>query len=114
MYSIASVKIRISSFPTRNDPSLLGSHGVEHAIKETLDRRARKESHLRKRISQITPGMREVHDKFLKMEYVEPPILWHNVSGFRQTATFRTHGDPSSWGTEWHTMPIDDCQGPHV
>ena len=40
----------------------------------------------------------------------EYQYLWHTVDGFRSTPTYQKYGDPWTWTTEWHTMPVEDCQ----
>ena len=32
--------------------------------------------------------------------------------GFNQTETYAKYGHPSTWGDQWHTMPVSDCLSP--
>jgi len=36
---------------------------------------------------------------------------WHNVTGFRSTATYQAYGNPWTWTDVWHTMNVSDCRG---
>lgn len=33
----------------------------------------------------------------------------HHRAGFLQSETYAKYGDPTTWGDEWHTMPVRDC-----
>lgn len=115
MFSIPEVRIRIFLFPNREDPKSFGSHGIEHLTRERLDgkRQPPGQKPGRQQLNMsITPGMKEVHGKFLRMGYTETEVKWHNVTGFTQTSTYQRFGDSSTWGSEWHTMPVADCITP--
>jgi hypothetical protein len=31
--------------------------------------------------------------------------------GFQRTVTFKKYGNPSTWESQWYTMPVSDCGG---
>jgi hypothetical protein len=31
--------------------------------------------------------------------------------GFQRTVTFKKYGHPSTWESQWYTMPVSDCGG---
>jgi UDP-galactopyranose mutase len=78
----------------RASPGSIGCHGVS---KEGLN----------------ALTMKELHDSFSNQTYPAPPYQyhWHNTTAFKQTETYRKHGDISTW-KKWHTMPVEDCRGP--
>jgi hypothetical protein len=109
MYSIPEVRIRFFTYPTRHDPDTFGSHGVQHVIMKQYRRNHAK---FGQQYMKTTPTMRELHDYYLGFGDGPIDVLWHNVTGFRQTPTFQQYGDPATWnGNQWHTMSIADCMG---
>lgn len=98
MYQLPDYAIRISMFPSDQVPrEVFGVHGIHRYI-EPLDR---------------IVTMKEVHEQTMnatkKMTYKKYMRIVNNRTGFLQTETFAKYGDPSTWGDEWHTMPVRDC-----
>jgi hypothetical protein len=109
MYSIPEVRIRVFTYPTRHDQETFGSHGVQHLIKEQY---RKKHPKFGQQYMKTAPTMRELHEYYLSFANQPIDVLWHNVTGFRQTPTFQQYGDPTTWNAnQWHTMPIADCMG---
>jgi len=57
----------------------------------------------------LSPGNKPPEiEKFIQNNY---EWWFKNVTGFRQTTTFKNHGSPQEWneGT-WHTMGLSDCR----
>jgi hypothetical protein len=68
--------------------------------------------------------MFEVHEEFTTVlgekplkRFVRRMHMWRfnagNVKdlGFRLTVTFKKYGHPSTWESQWYTMPVSDCGG---
>lgn len=106
MYSIPDQRIRFFMFPTRNELSTYGTHGVDRMI---IDSPPGKRKGVRRAEHTRTMNMTEIHRKYTKMRFKLLPAVWNNVTGFHRTETFSKFGDPSTWGTTWHTMPTKDC-----
>jgi hypothetical protein len=57
--------------------------------------------------------MADVHGIYANLNFT-PRAYRRNkfrVMGFHQTETYRRYGDPISWGTTWHAMPVIDRFG---
>lgn len=95
MYRIPEIRLRISDRPNEMRNEMLGSHGIGRC--------------------KFGCSMDQIHDWYNKPHYQpsKPYLIeWRNATGFQTTRTFRTHGCPSTWTNEWHTMPAADCLGP--
>ena len=65
------------------------------------------------RCRKISCPMHEVHGRVAPMQdpnRSEYQYFWHTVDGFHSTSTYQKYGDPWTWTTEWHTMPVADCK----
>lgn len=97
MYNLPEFQLKISDRPNEGHRNIMGCHGIGRC--------------------KFPCTMVDMHERY-GAAYYQPEIpkafipMWRNASGFQTTRTFGTHGDPSLWKTEWHTMPVVDCLGP--
>jgi hypothetical protein len=98
MYSLPSIWLRVPGLADWYRDDFFGAHGVGRAT----DYKNATET-----------NMYALHKTYSSRRY-RPPInvtyVWHNVTGFRTTKTYKDYGDPAHW-TEWHTFPVKDCLG---
>ena len=104
MYSFEALWMRTRDRPDKIKPWDLVIHGVGRCGQggeETT--RAEGEScdmhEIHKRAQQVRNPNRSEYE-----------YQWHSVKGFRSTPTYKQHGDPKKWKTEWHTMPVAECK----
>jgi hypothetical protein len=97
IYGLPVVLIRFFLHAHRDDGESFGVHGILHATAKTMSGKKQPKT------------MYQVHEIFERTFFNESDVVWHNVSGFRNTATFQRYGDPITWGNDWHTVPVHDC-----
>ena len=97
MYSIPSIHISVSNRPSGKSSHSFAVHGVGRCKIKNC-------------------SMNELHRWYQRHDRHRPNLsnyryIWHNVSGFKTVQHYKEYGDPASWTTEWHTMPISACAG---
>ena len=99
MYSLPVLQVGVSvEFPSHFTDRLKMFNGKEMGVamhKVTLDLSFRE--------------VEEMYNSMNSSQMVTFQYVWHNVTAFHQTDTYKKHGDPSTWTNKWHTMGIDEC-----
>ena len=98
MYSFDTVWIRTRDRPDFVKPWDVVVHGIGRCYKFSCPM-----DEVHRRVATIKDPKRS--------EYM---YLWHTVDGFHSTPTYQKYGDPWTWTTEWHTMPVADCRAGNV
>jgi hypothetical protein len=107
MYMIPELRLPFSRSALIRDRKAFGRHGIGKLVGANT----RGTNGRRSKI--MAPGMVELHQNNVDHGgFVDSPLLWHNVSGFLKTRTYREHGHPSTWANEWYTSPVQDCTEP--
>lgn len=97
MYQIPDFAIKFHMFPGEGiRKEYFGVHGIHRFITSV--------NH--------TVTMKEVHSQAInqtKRKFKMYMRQRHHRKGFLESDTFARFGDPSTWGDQWHTMPVRDC-----
>jgi hypothetical protein len=97
MYQIPDYSIKVHMFPNNVVASeAFGVHGIHRFIKKMNRTVTMKDVHMQA-LNRTATGFK----RYMRTR--------HQRKGFLETDTFARFGDPSTWGHEWHTMPVRDC-----
>jgi hypothetical protein len=97
-------RVKERCYDTRAD--FFGCHGVGRKEGRRKDKKTMFDVH---KEYTVVLGERPLEIKFLT------EMRWRfneggKDSGFQRTVTFKKFGHPSTWESQWHTMPISDCR----